>query len=169
MADLERFSVLNAIGIHRLLPADSARAADYVDLLVRTEYAGGSWAALDSATRANRGQPWSFRVPAADDAFWSFSRANSAYDPRIYWERVRVPVLLVFGERDERTPVDASRRNIEAALGRAENRHVTERTFPGADHSLRLASGQPGSPWPRTAPGYPEVVLDWIQKTAMAR
>ena len=141
----------------------------YVDLLVRTEYAGGSWAELDSAALANRGQPWSFRVPDADDPFWLFSRANSAYDPRSYWEQVRVPVLLLFGERDERTPVDASRGNIEAALRRAGNRHVTERTFPGADHSLRLASGEPGSPWPRSAPDYPEVVLRWIQEATMAR
>lgn len=164
MSDLERFSLLNAVKARQLSGADSARAVGYVDLVVRTEYGGGAWATLDSAATASKGKPWYFPVPGADDPFWAFSRSNATYDPRAFWSRVRVPVLLLFGERDERGPTAESRRNIEAALGRAHNDRFTTIEFRNADHSLRMASTDPGSPWPHAAPGYPEAMIDWIRK-----
>lgn len=70
-------------------------------------------------------------------------------------------MLLVYGERDERVPPAESRVAIERALSEGKNAPVTTRIFTGADHTFRVHL--PGDVWPRSAPGYPQAILDWVR------
>ena len=72
---------------------------------------------------------------------------------------VDVPVLLVYGSDDGRVPVEPSVKAITTALESA-GHSATVRIFEGADHTFRVR--RPGDEWPRTAPGYPEAVIDWL-------
>lgn len=57
-------------------------------------------------------------------------------DPVTFFERLRVPVFLAFGERDERLPVEACATRLAETFERAGNRAVTTRRYPDANHAL---------------------------------
>lgn len=160
----ERYSYANYLGVPRMHGADSLRAAGYIDVLVRTAYAGAPRAALDSAVAANTGAKWFETPPPPTSSWWAMSRANVAYDPAAYWRQVRAPVLLVYGEKDERVPVLPSMRNIEAALRAGGNTSISMRIYPGADHTLRINTPTDTRfHWPRNPPGYPQLLTVWAE------
>ena len=75
---------------------------------------------------------------------------------------MRAPVLLVYGLRDERVPVQPSISRITDAL-RAEANYALK-VFPDADHGFRVKP-RPGSfSWPQTATHYPDAVVDWASR-----
>jgi pimeloyl-ACP methyl ester carboxylesterase len=76
---------------------------------------------------------------------WNFACAILGYDPRPALERIRVPVLALFGGDDTIVPVEESIAVYRAAV-RPELLHVE--VFPGANHRVQV-----GDP-PRMADGY---------------
>lgn len=170
MVESERWSLTHFVSERDSNRADSVEAARYIDLVTRVAYAGAPYAALDSAVAVDSTRRWFFRVPGRDDPYWTFSRAIASYDPLTWWARVRVPVLLVYGAADARTPVLRSVAAITHALRSAGNADLTVRVFPGADHTFRLPSPRGGTfAWPRTAPGYPQALIDWTLAHARGR
>jgi uncharacterized protein len=120
---------------HHALRAEIARAR------------GASWLAL-------------LRIPADGDPGWRRFRALSNYDNRAAWSRVRVPVMLLFGANDALVPPRATIATVESIL-RAHGVRPAVVVLPGADHALRVPPhGSGGSP--HFAPGYPDVVVRWI-------
>ena len=78
-------------------------------------------------------------------------------DPVSFWSRVRVPVLLLYGERDDVVPVRESVERITAALQKAGNRSFTVKVFPAADHELTTNADRTN-----IVPGYFETVNPWV-------
>jgi hypothetical protein len=76
------------------------------------------------------------------------------------WERVKVPVLLFWGELDEVVPVKESVERIKQALNRAGNQDVTVMIIEGADHNLMRRPNPENMP----APEYLEKIIDWTLK-----
>ena len=105
------------------------------------------------------------RPPALDGWYWR----GRALDPLPAWRALRVPALVVFGAADELLPAPESAANIESALARGGAEHAV-RTFPSANHMLltlpRPAGGAWEWDWPRAAPGYLELVTDWMRAHA---
>lgn len=157
---VEVFSVLNYVLPRAATAADSADARAFVAEVVAVGWHGRPRARLDSLAAAWQGRTWMFELPPPDNFYWAFSRRAAGYDPLQYWARVRVPVLLVYGEDDAHVPARASAGRITAVLAARGNTDVTVRIFPGADHTYRLPPGSGG--WPRTVDGYPAAVVDWI-------
>lgn len=81
------------------------------------------------------------------------------FDPAPSIERLRVPVLLMFGGRDD-VPAEESIRRWSAALRRGGNENVTIRLFPEAGHGMTL--GEHGHGTPVYAVGYFETMLAWL-------
>jgi pimeloyl-ACP methyl ester carboxylesterase len=158
----EIFSILNSVYPRATSRDDSTNAMSYVRALVGVAYHGEPRARLDSLTDALRDRPWFFAPPAADNAYWSFSRVWAQYRPLEWWARIQVPVLLVYGSEDQRVPAGESAARISAALLRAGNGDVTVRVFPGADHTFRLPPGPGG--WPVTPPQYLPTLLEWLAR-----
>ena len=75
-----------------------------------------------------------------------------------------MPVLLLWGECDERVPPAVSLERIRAALAAGGNSRLTARIFPGADHTFRIASASGQFAWPRSAEVYPDVLPSWIKR-----
>src|SRR5262249_13578314 len=134
----ERYSLRNFVGIAKMHGADSLGASQYVDTIVGLAYAGEPWSRADSVARANLGQKWYMGIPDSTDAFWTLAPRIASYDPAAYWRRVRAPVLLVYGEKDERVPVQESIDKIQAALAAGGNKDVTTKVFTGVDHTFRF-------------------------------
>jgi uncharacterized protein len=114
--------------------------------------------------------PWfdDLALPDDQDWIWNWYRAVGNADNRRAWRAVNVPVLLLYGENDELVPprqsIDAISRLLEANHDTA----ITVRVLAGADHTLRVMSPDPLG-WPRYAEGYPEMIVDWIERPVAGR
>jgi dipeptidyl aminopeptidase/acylaminoacyl peptidase len=105
------------------------------------------------------------RLPTRDEIGSEVQWRDLDVDPSAYWRRVRVPVLAVWGERDEH-PVSESVSRIRSALERAGNRDVTLLVFPRADHELVVSELSNTWRWPRLASGFVQLLLDWAARRA---
>jgi pimeloyl-ACP methyl ester carboxylesterase len=143
-------------------PAQYDEADAFIRLLYRALRDRG--AAREYAARLPwaRRQPW-FRytiagIPPRSWA-WETARLTANFDPEPVLRKVRVPVLLVFGEADPNYPARRSAALMERALLNGGNRDVTVEVFPGANHSLRVRR-EDGS-W-ISAPGLTDAQHAWL-------
>ena len=148
-------------------PADQAGPAmTYYTQFIEVARTGQGWGQFDAATEKVRGEPWfSFlALPPKDHWLWAYYRGTGNYDSLPYWQKVAVPVLLVYGERDRLIPVQESAAAIERQLRKANNRDYTMVILPRADHPLRIQP-DPSQPfeWPLGAPGFPELLAAWVK------
>ena len=92
------------------------------------------------------------------------------FEPIPIWEKVKVPVLAVWGEDDLSVPAAKSKDLVEQALAQAKNRDFTFKIFPHADHTLSVVRS-PTDAWdfPRTAAGSRQVMADWLLRQASPR
>lgn len=101
-------------------------------------------------------------IPPRDSALWPTLPQRKNLDTLIFWHNVNVPVLLVYGEKDELAPVDQSIEAIEDAMDRRAS--VTAIIAPGAQHNLTI---QPtaGGPffWWKAAPGIVDLAVSWVR------
>ncbi|MBC7789206.1 MAG: alpha/beta hydrolase [Anaerolineae bacterium] len=95
---------------------------------------------------------------------WLFWRNIINFDPLMFWEKFRRPILIVFGELDESSPVPKSVANLELALQKGGNKDYTIRVFPGANHGLLVKSNGNGGDYPHLAAGYLETMTEWLLK-----
>jgi len=90
------------------------------------------------------------------------------FDPLPVWERVRCPVLALWGERDALVPVNKSIDLIRQALKRAGNTECTFKVFPGAQHGLTMSEKGhrlPDDSWESDwASGYIELLVNWLKQ-----
>jgi pimeloyl-ACP methyl ester carboxylesterase len=92
------------------------------------------------------------RVPSAEEIHTRLRWRDLDLDPVIYWEQIKVPVLVMFGELDDVVPVRISAERIKAATKRAGNKDVTVRIFPGASHTIE------------PAPDFLNIMVEWTTK-----
>ncbi len=119
-------------------------------------------------------EPWFAEVGAWDAAAYDFLRRLEVdiSIPRLL-ETIRCPVLAIFGERDTIVNGKQSAQVYGAALKQAGNADVTITTLPGADHALFLSETggmkemQQSLLKPASekvfAPGYLDLIADWVQ------
>ena len=159
----ERFSLRNAVGYSTLAPDEAAQANRYVEAVVAVAYHGADRRQLDSLAVALAQKPWYFPLPGPGSSYWAFSRRIVGYDPRVYWTKVDVPVLLLYGSADQRVPAEASVQAIRSALAHGRRKPPTVCIYVGADHTARVRRS--GDVWPRNAPGYLEDLITWARLT----
>jgi pimeloyl-ACP methyl ester carboxylesterase len=86
-------------------------------------------------------------------------------DPQPLWERISVPVLAVWAEKDRIVPSRRSYELIQAALRRGQNNQATLVILPDADHNLSLVRADDQEwDWPRIAPDLETHIADWTAK-----
>lgn len=165
LAEVEEYSLRNRVGIASLPPDDSTAAATYIDAIVDVAFRGAERARLDSAWAEIREEPWAFEPPPATSQYWDYTELLAEYRPIDWWRLVRVPVLLLYGGRDGRVPPARSLSAITAVLEEAGNEQVTVRIFPEASHTFQIPPArEEGFAWPELAPGYLEVLADWVRE-----
>jgi len=104
--------------------------------------------------------------PALEGWYWR----GRTLDPAPWWRAVSVPVLAIYGAADELVPAKASSKRVQRALRKGSSRDVTVRVFPAANHELRTLPLVAGGKWdwPRAAPGYLELVTNWVLEHSQA-
>ncbi|MCO6009251.1 prolyl oligopeptidase family serine peptidase [Actinoallomurus purpureus] len=100
---------------------------------------------------------------------------EAGYDPVPVLQRLRQPVLALWGEHDTQVPPRESAQIFERVLARAGNDHVTIRFVAGAGHNGHRTTdgfdnlGGPllgGHPLGALAPGYADTMTSWIHQVA---
>ena len=93
-----------------------------------------------------------------------------AYDPIPDWQRLRQPILLIYGEQDRLTPVRPSIERLckaFAPLGQTAHSDATIVVVPGAVHNITLGTNGLEFAWDSGfAPGYFELMNNWVKAHA---
>lgn len=138
-------------------PAEIDEAMEPFELVADGLARGLSFEAM--RTRIERAYPEDVRerldlVLLPDDpALWPLILEINDFDPRPALERIRVPVLALFGAQDSIVPVEAS---VSVYLEAVRKELLTVEVIAGGDH--RVQTGDP----PALADGYLERLTDFV-------
>jgi uncharacterized protein len=160
-AEAEIYSVENSIGVSRLPATEQPDAKRFVREIVSVAYKGQPREGLDKMEQEFSGRSWYFTPPPKDNYYWTFARRVSGFRPADHWRRVQAPVLLTYGEKDERVPPAASTKAIMGALQAGGNKRVTLKTFPNADHSYHVIGQTAANGWSQRVATYADTLTTW--------
>lgn len=147
--------------------AEVEEAKRFVKLTYEAPHSREAWQRLQVGLPHARNQKWFGRTIGGlpkDSWVWEQRRLNAGYDPALTFRRVKCPLLIIYGEKDNPTQGVA---RIEQALREAGNRDYTVRVFPGADHDLDV--GPPNDGKVVWAEGFLELLTNWtVQRVTVA-
>ncbi len=101
--------------------------------------------------------------------FLLFYRRILDYSPIPSLEKMKCPVLVLYGELDRNCPASLNRPLLENAFKKAGNEDVTFVLLPQGDHVLMQSETGSGREFPysnRFVPGLFEIMVNWILSTA---
>ena len=163
------YRVRNSIVRARFSAEEIAKAMDYYARFIQVARTGENWDAFEKHTENVRKERWYdwLGIPAKGNWVYDWYKKTGNYDSTPFWAKVRVPVLLIYGEQDRLIPVSQSIFDIEHALKRAGNRDYGALILPRAAHNFTV-NPEPGQPfeWPQVAPGFAEIVTAWVNQRA---
>ena len=127
---------------------------------------GNGWSEMENANDKFKNATWYEWVapPPKDNWIWNWYLKAGNYDYVPYWERVKIPTLLIYGDKDEVTPVKPSVDRIESALKKAGNKQYIVIIMPNAIHYFAQVKKK-GDLWTQNTPGYLENIYYWIHNT----
>lgn len=148
--------------------ADIREATAFARLRMDLIRGTGPYEALAQAQETVKTRPWFPVVHWCDRTLFYAARRMVNYDSEPSWEKVHCPVLAIYGDRDRSSgPPKPLVTLIRRGLKKADNRDVTIRIFPDADHSLcRAGTKQAKEAGPHADkgenPDAPDFVSDYL-------
>jgi uncharacterized protein len=137
----------------------------------------GPFTELEAAQATVKTRPWFASVHWCDRARFDAARRLVEFDSGPSWEKVRCPVLVIYGDKDRSSgPPEPLVAIIRAGLAKANNADITVRVFAGADHSLcvtktanpeeaaKRTQAQKDHRDPPFVPGYLDAMTAWLAK-----
>lgn len=100
---------------------------------------GEGWDAYVEARQKAVNEKWFMGAPEPprkDNPYYTFWRKIMDHDPVAVLERLRCPILAIYGGMDPNVQADQNRPIMEAALRRGKNPDATVRVFPSGNHVL---------------------------------
>lgn len=135
---------------------------------LRVASAGGEgYGGLEQALQSNKNRPWAswIGVPPRNSWIYKWYPLVANYDSRTYWKKVRIPVLLVYGQHDELSDVNGSIASIGGLVKGAGGPPVKAVVIPDAPHTLHIAPTKGHAFfWWHMASGYPAAEIDWVRR-----
>ncbi len=151
------FRVHNILESNGLTADDVTKAMAFYDRWLQVARSGQGRDQLEPEIRKAQKEAWFDLVapPPPDHWAWTEYRKRADFDSLTYWAKVKVPVLLVYGELDENVPAAKSLKQIDDALHADHNPDYTEILVPGAQHNLTV---HPKAGPPYSCPMHPQIV-----------
>lgn len=85
------------------------------------------------------------------------------FDPVPVWAKLKVPALVVWGDKDTVVPVEKSREVIERLQRKAGNSALTVKIFPNADHSNSIVAANGEWDFPRVNTDFDRTLVEWVK------
>jgi uncharacterized protein len=157
--------------------ADIKKAVAFAQLRMNLIRGTGPFEELEAAQANIKANRWFAPIHACDRTLFHAARRVVNYDSAPSWEKVRCPVLAIYGDKDQSSgSPEPLIEIIRTGLAKANNVDLTIRIFPDADHSLcsvkkenpneraqHVATGQKHA-YPNFVPGYLDTMSSWIGK-----
>lgn len=126
---------------------------------------GQGWEQFQALIEKSRKERW-FRFVAAPRSLERLREAwagQFSYDPYADLQRLRIPVLGLFGELDTEVPAKQIADRTRKALRGGKSRDYTIKEFPDAGHGI-MVFPEGGKPWRffGFADGYMDLLTDWV-------
>jgi dipeptidyl aminopeptidase/acylaminoacyl peptidase len=154
-AEVNKFADANRLRAHGYTEPDIREATEALTRVDDYVRRGGDEQTLQSFLDETWQKPWASqttlprRVPNPEETHAWLRWRNLDLDPVSFWQQIKVPALVMFGELDDVVPVQISAERIAAALRLARNRDVTIKIFPNDNHTIEHA------------PDFLDTMLDW--------
>lgn len=128
---------------------------------------GQGWEQFQSLIEKSRKERW-FRFVAAPRSLERLREAwtgQFSYDPYADLQKLRIPVLGLFGESDTEVPARQIADRTRKALRSSKSKNYTIKEFPRAGHGI-MVFPEEGKPWHffGFADGYMDLMTDWVLK-----
>lgn len=128
---------------------------------------GQGWEQFQSLIEKSRKEKW-FRFVAAPNSLGRLREAwagQFSYDPYADLQKLRIPVLGLFGELDTEVPARQIADRTRKALRSGKSNDYTIKEFPRAAHGI-MVFPEEGKAWHffGFAEGYMDLMTDWVLK-----
>jgi dienelactone hydrolase len=143
------------------------QGADFTRRKFEVARTGQGWEEIESIMRTEpRWLPYTNPPSSLERSRQSYESVMT-YDPVPALEKLRIPILALWGAKDTYVPVPETVTIFKRAMAKAGNRAYTAKIFPGCTHSLLVdTTGSPstGGTERNFAPGLWKMEADWVLK-----
>ncbi len=125
---------------------DAQAAEAFMRLKWQYGFSGRGWAEYQAAAAQASAAKWSSVVSPIltnDPIAWSFMRRLATFDPIVQARALRMPLLVLFGDRDNEQPPAISEARWREVLAASNHKAFEIATIPGAGHSLWFGAESP--------------------------
>lgn len=162
------YQALNRLRARRPDEATLKRAEDLLNKLFAYAKTKSGGAELQKELDAANTEGWGRsvvprRLPNDDELKYLMNWNGFELNPAEYWTKVKVPTLLIFGDRDDFIPV---RRSVEIINRVYEDKSnlLTVTVYPNANHFIKTLPNPRSFEWSRFADDYLEHLIGWLEK-----
>jgi len=162
--------------------ADIQKAVAFTRMRMDLIRGTGPFEELEKAQDRVHKFSWFKAVHRCDRGLFYSARRLVEYDSEASWEKVRCPVLAIYGDKDVSSgPPEGLLAIIRRGLRKAGNQDLTIAIYPDADHSLckteasgrkerdKQAERQKTADAPNFVPGYLDEMTTWLNKRVGSR
>lgn len=142
------------------------QGADFMRLKFEVARTGKGWEQLQAIMEKARAERWLAYTNPPNDLERLRKRSEAmTYDPAPALEKLNIPVLAYWGDKDTFLPVPETVAVFKHAMAKAGNKNYVVRIYPNASHSLLVSdSGSPstGGKEKNFVTGFWKMQTDWL-------
>jgi pimeloyl-ACP methyl ester carboxylesterase len=170
-AEAEKGQQLAAMRARNLSDDEIKEALAFMQLQFDAARSPAGWEKFQAAIPGARNTRWyqhTWGGLPKDHWLWGWWGFIINHDPALVLEKVKVPVLAMWGSGDSLTVPESIREmvaKIEQSLKKGGNKDVTTKIFPGAEHDLTVKGSGEQVP----APGFHSTLMSWLLQRVSVR
>lgn len=145
------------------------QGANFMRLKYEVARTGEGWEQLQAIMEKSRDERWlAYTNPPNNlERLRSVYESIMTYDPVPALEKLKVPILAIWGDKDTYLPVAESVAAFKQAMERAGNKNYIVKIYPNANHSLlehKTGSPSTGGTEKKFVAGVWKLETDWLLK-----
>jgi pimeloyl-ACP methyl ester carboxylesterase len=142
----ESFRAETQLRVDGFPAATVKQGAEFMRLKYDVARTGNGWGQLEQIMERARGESWLgyTNPPRALERLSQVYATSMTYDPIPALEKLRIPVLALWGSKDTFLPVAETIASFKQAMSKAGNKDYVIKLYPNSNHSL--IDSETGSP-----------------------
>jgi dienelactone hydrolase len=165
----ETFRAETQLRVDHFPESEVKKGADFMQLKFETSRTGKGWEQIQQIMDGARGETWLAYTnpPSSFERSRQVYAASMTYDPVPALEKLHIPILALWGDKDTYGPVLQTIPKFKLAMTKAGNRNYVIEIFPHSSHSLlEDTTGSPstGGKEKNFSAGLWKMQTDWLLK-----